>query len=172
MNRTFARLATALATVMVASISMVAGLAATAQAAPIAQAPAPTPSEDYRAVPSATYEARVLRSINQRRARHNLPRVRLDSCADRLAERWSAYLAANSLFKHQDLSPFYTRCDATYAAETIARGPVLPRRLVSLWMDSRTHRAIILNRSPRFVGVAAVLDSRGSWVVTADFMRR
>jgi uncharacterized protein YkwD len=62
------------------------------------------------------------------------------------------------------------RCDAYYAGETLARGSVGPRRVVTLWMHSPSHRAVLLNPRPRRIGVGATPDVYGRWVVAADFM--
>ena len=124
-----------------------------------------------RSMSPDTYEARVIANINRVRAAHGLPKVRQQRCTDTFAERWSKRLGANLEFFHQSLDPILSRCKAVYAGETLARGAVTPAEMVQLWMDSPGHRAILLSKHPRRIGVGAFLDSRGDWLVAADFTR-
>lgn len=118
-----------------------------------------------------TYEKRVQRLVNKRRANHDLPRLRMAACADNVAEDWSYYLAANDEFFHQSMSDVLDRCDARYAGETLGRGSMSPRKLVRMWMNSPGHRAILLSRKARRIGVGATPDASGRWVVAANFVR-
>ncbi len=118
-----------------------------------------------------TYEQQVQRLVNVRRANHGLPRLRLASCADASAERWSRYLAANHAFFHQSMSDLLERCNAVYAGETLGRGTMPPRMLVQMWMHSPGHRAILLSPKSRRIGVGATPDATGQWVVAANFLR-
>lgn len=118
-----------------------------------------------------TYEQQVQRLVNVRRANHGLPRLRLASCADASAERWSRYLAANHAFFHQSMSELLRRCNAVYAGETLGRGTMPPRMLVQMWMQSPGHRAILLSPKSRRIGIGATPDATGKWVVAANFLR-
>lgn len=125
-----------------------------------------------RAIDPEVYEKRVQRAINARRAKKDLAPVKANSCADTLAERWGKHLATNMEFYHQSLDPFFDRCEARYAGETLARGTITPKQLVRLWMESPSHKAILMSRHPNRVGIGAHLDSHGTWVVAADFIKR
>ncbi len=118
-----------------------------------------------------TYEKRVQRLVNKRRANHDLPRLRMAACADNVAEDWSYYLAANDEFFHQSMSDVLDRCDARYAGETLGRGAMTPRKLVRMWMQSPGHRAVLLSSKSRRIGVGATPDADGRWVVAANFIR-
>jgi uncharacterized protein YkwD len=152
----------AVVAVLASTVSVVSGTATSASALSVDQVRALTPDQ---------YETRVITWINRERVAHGLPKVSAQSCTDRYAERWSTYLGRNLEFFHQDLSPFFDRCHARYAGETLARGAVSPRQMVQLWMNSDGHRAILLSKTPRRIGVGAFLDSRGDWLVAADFTR-
>ncbi|HJR36919.1 MAG TPA: CAP domain-containing protein, partial [Nocardioidaceae bacterium] len=60
---------------------------------------------------------------------------------------------------------------AMYAGETLGRGAISPRRLVRMWMHSDGHRHVLLSRKSRRIGIGAVPDAYGRWVVAANFMR-
>jgi uncharacterized protein YkwD len=117
------------------------------------------------------YERKVRYWINQMRIKHGLPKVRQESCTDSVAERWSSYLARTLEFFHQDLGNVIDGCNARYAGETLAKGPIGPRGIVRAWMNSDGHRAILLSSKPKRIGVGAYADENGYWVVAADFSR-
>lgn len=119
-----------------------------------------------------TYEQRVQRLINQRRAAHGLRGLTLIYCADRTAERWSRHLASTNTFYHQSMTNVINSCDARYAGETLGRGTMKPRKLVRMWMNSPGHRAILLTPKARRIGIGATTDAFGRWVVAANFVRR
>jgi uncharacterized protein YkwD len=116
------------------------------------------------------YEQRVQRLVNKRRANHGLQSLRLSTCADGTAERWSRYLAANDEFFHQSMTNVLDTCEAQYAGETLGRGTMTPRKLVRMWMQSPGHRAVLLSSESRRIGVGATPDGSG-WVVAANFIR-
>jgi uncharacterized protein YkwD len=117
------------------------------------------------------YETGVQYWINRVRHEHALSRLRIATCTDEVAERWSAHLAKTNEFYHQSMYDLLDRCDAQYAGETLGRGGMTPRHLVQLWMESPPHRAVLLNGRSRRIGIGAELDAFGRWVVTANFMR-
>ena len=148
--------------VLASSFAVLGGTTASADAASLST---------IRGLSPDWYETRIIANINRERAAHGLPKVTAQSCTDQYAERWSRRLGASLEFFHQSLDPFFSTCHATYAGETLARGAVTPAEMVQLWMDSPGHRAILLSKNPRRIGVGAYLDSRGDWLVAADFTR-
>jgi len=158
---------------LVAAMLLVAGTgSAQALSAPDQLAVARTTNLDtLRAMDPEVYERRVQRLINKKREARGLRAVRLHSCTDVIAEDWGSYLAENLEFYHQDLGKFFNRCDATYAGETLARGAITPRHMVRLWMESDGHRRVLLSKYPNRIGLGAYQDSRGDWLVAADFTR-
>ena len=125
----------------------------------------------YPAMSTSTYEKDVQRWINVQRDKRGLRHLQLASCTDRVAERWGSYLAAHDAFYHQSMDAILKECRARYAGETLGRGAISPRRLVRMWMNSPSHRKILLSKQPRRVGIGAYPDVYGQWVVAADFMR-
>lgn len=119
---------------------------------------------------SDIFERRVHALVNQQREARGLPRLTFAACPDGSAERWARYLASRNLFYHQSMSTVLSRCNATYAGETLGRGTMTPRVLVQMWMRSPGHRAVLLSPKSRRLGVGAVRSGTG-WVVAANFVR-
>jgi len=130
-----------------------------------------TTSAGFPSISPDDYENRVQRWVNVVRRDHGLSRLRVQSCTDRLAERWNTHLADNDLFYHQSMEQALTQCNAQYAGETLGRGAITPKVLVQMWMDSPPHRAILMSTLARRIGVASQPDAYGRWVTTAEFMR-
>ena len=119
----------------------------------------------------STYESNVQKLINQRRANRGLRRLRLATCPEGTSKRWSQHLASTNSFYHQSMGRVLSRCDATYAGETLGRGTMSPRKLVRMWMASPGHRAVLMSKKPRRIGIGATKDASGRWVVAANFVR-
>ena len=153
---------------------------------PAAQATVPAgaaPAHSARSAPTAaaapvtlssdTYERRLQRWTNVQRRRHGLREVTLDGCADGYAERWTRHLVrTGGDLVHRDQSVVLRGCDATAAGEVLARGQVSPRRMVRMWMNSSGHRAILLSRTYRRIGLGAMRMRDGSWLATGNYLRR
>lgn len=149
-------------------------VAAPAAAAHVTAVPvtmASTRTGVFPALTTDTYESRVQYWVNRVRRDHGLGALRLAACPDHAAETWGRFLAQNDEFYHQSMQDLLTRCDATYAGETLARGAVGPHEIVRAWMHSPEHRAVLMSRYPRRIGIGAYPDDLGRWVVAADFMR-
>jgi uncharacterized protein YkwD len=117
------------------------------------------------------FEKKVQRLVNVRRERHDRRPLTLAPCTDKVANRWSTHLAATETLVHQSMRKVLRTCDAAYAGETIGSGDLTPTLLVTMWMQSPTHRKILLSASPRRIGVGARQSAGGEWFVTANFMR-
>lgn len=122
-------------------------------------------------ISASSYEASTVRRINEVRRAHHLQPLTFASCANRVASKWSAFLARTNGFYHQSMVRLLTVCHARYAGETLGMGTITPKKLVSMWMHSPPHRHILLSKSPRRIGIGATRNSRGQWVVAANFMR-
>ncbi len=162
-----------LATVLVTAVTTT-GVVAVAPSTASA-APAPTVLVASRAAsPSystAYYENAVHYWVNRVRHNHGLRSLRLASCTDAVAERWSVHLATTDTFYHQSMTRLLDKCNAYYAGETLGRGSITPRTLVNMWMHSAPHRKVLMSRSPSRIGIGATPNSRGEWVVAANFMK-
>jgi uncharacterized protein YkwD len=125
----------------------------------------------YPAMSTTSYERATLRAINGVRAAHHLRKLSLAGCPDRLANKWSAHLAATHTFYHRSMVRALHLCHARYAGETLGMGTMTPKKLVSMWMNSAPHRHILMSHNPRRIGIGATPDSTGQWVVAANFLR-
>jgi uncharacterized protein YkwD len=119
----------------------------------------------------ATYEQKVQYWVNVRRKKAGRPALKLARCADGTADRWAKHLATRNKFYHQDMKVVLRACDARYAGETLGKGAISPKYLVTLWMRSPGHKAILMSRSPRHIGIGSYVNGSGQWVTAANFVR-
>lgn len=133
-------------------------------------APAQAASSSVMTMSASTYESQVQYYVNQVRAARGMPKLRLESCTDGTAERWAKYLASSGEFYHQSMMNIINKCDAYYAGETLGRGAISPKTLVDMWMDSPPHKAVLLSKYARRIGVGAYV-SGGEWVTAANFTK-
>jgi uncharacterized protein YkwD len=115
-------------------------------------------------------EAAILRAMNSVRARHGLPRLRIDPALARAADAHSAAMLRSGVFSHGSVQTRlrrYTRKRAI--GETLAwMSRCNSRMVVSMWLRSAAHRRILLAREFRNVGVGK-RSSPARCMVTADF---
>lgn len=114
---------------------------------------------------------RMLRLLNKTRRSHDLPVFRLNRSLSTTAWRHSKRMAeANGIFHTNDMY----RLLRAYSPSTWGENVGMADRMVrvrKLWMRSPGHRANILRRAFRRVGVGAVM-ARGSVWVTVYFYGR
>jgi uncharacterized protein YkwD len=142
------------------------------------------------------YEKQLLTQVNKQRAKYGLAQVRLNVKLVASARAHSADMGARKYFEHDAPAPNaeawsarIVRCGYTRsgysswkAGENIAYGAGLyssPVLVVDSWMKSRAHRAVILTKTFREIGVGAFKteDGYGSidgvvWFFTLDLGRR
>jgi uncharacterized protein YkwD len=138
----------------------------------------------------ASIRAAILCLHNQIRAQHRLPRLRANRKLAKAAVGHSRHMVRGRYFDHTDpngvtfvqrvLSAGYVRRTQGWAlGENIAWGTgslATPRAIMNAWMKSPGHRANILRRSYREIGIGISLgvpSAGGSGAtVTADFGAR
>jgi uncharacterized protein YkwD len=120
-------------------------------------------------------ETSLLRAMNKARTSRGLHALRVDYRLERVARSHSADMLAHQYFAH---GSFFARLSSSGAAgpvygENLAWGPTSASWVVSQWLASPEHRANLLRRGFRRVGVGTLTGSfegsAGVWVVTADF---
>ena len=138
----------------------------------------------------STLESQLLGQINTLRARHGLRRLRLAPGLTAAAVQHSASMAQKGYFAHEsaDGSSFFKRIASYYPYRGYSRWSAGENILYStpdidsaaslrLWMNSPEHRANLLSRSWREIGLGAfhaasapgVYNGDAVTVVTADF---
>lgn len=135
-------------------------------------------------------EARVIAAVNAERTKRGLVPVKFNAKLTTAARYHSPDMAKRNLLTHvsscgwttgQRVRAFgYTAVGCTYykIGENVGRGYretiwTTPEGMVSLWMGSDAHRAVILTASFRDIGVGIRWNSTYTWrYFTADFGRR
>jgi uncharacterized protein YkwD len=108
--------------------------------------------------------ARVLRLVNDVRARHGLKRLDLNRKLSRYATRHSRRMSEQRrLFHSTDLGSRLRTYKASWWGENLAYGGKL-YPIVRAWMNSPSHRVNILNRRFRKTGIGVVRVGGRFWV--------
>lgn len=163
---------------MVALALLLPGLAVPASAAERYDAGA-TASAAAAAASAQPFRKALLRELNRARARHALPPVRADRRLHDGATAHSRDMARRNYFAHGQ----WTVRVAAASSSARSIGEVIGRttagspaseasRMVRAWLDSPAHRAVLLDRSFRRVGIgrATRADASGADALyTADF---
>jgi uncharacterized protein YkwD len=166
------------------------GFAPTNHAVYHAQAPRKAASVSVASVHLSALESQLLGQINLTRSRHGLRALRLSRALTAAADQHSQSMAQKGYFSHDSAngSSFFKRIASFYtyrgyghwsAGENLlySTPDIDPAGALRLWMNSPEHRANLLNRSWREIGLGAVHTSNAPGVyggdevtiVTADF---
>jgi uncharacterized protein YkwD len=142
--------------------ALVPGAAGTASGAPHARGQ----------TPAAIYQAAAFAATNVQRVAHGRVPVAGAGCLQRLAVWQAARMARQGEMFHQDLGPVLHQCGLSRAGENVAYGFSTGRSVVTDgWMHSSGHRANILERRYRLMGIGA-RKADGVWYVSQVFGRR
>jgi uncharacterized protein YkwD len=122
-------------------------------------------------------ERTVIRAINRARAAHGLRRLRANRRLARAADAHSRNMLRADFFAHGSFAQRVRRYVRLRSiGETIAMtSRCSGRTVVRMWLNSPGHRAVLLSRQFRRVGVGRRLGRLGSsraCLVTADFGSR
>ena len=126
-------------------------------------------------------ERTVFVLLNDIRREHNLPQFTFSTALRASAREHSADMLARHYFEHNSPNEAFDHrirrhLDSSLVGENIAWGTgryATPQGLVKLWMQSPTHRHIILMRGLHRVGlgvaIGAFAGSNDAAMATADF---
>lgn len=128
-------------------------------------------------------EKRVIRLINRNRMYWGLPKVHANRALQRSADFHSRDMLRGNFFAHSSSSglSFHKRVRRFKRAKRVGENlAYVPRRkrgaharqIVTMWINSPAHRAVLFNRSFRRIGVARRTGQLGrlrATVWTADF---
>ena len=154
-------------------LTLCAGLALMAEPHAAAKAPATQPAAKAQAQahtvqkPVATpvsyfpVEKEIVAKTNAERVRHGLAPLQLDQNLVQTARRHTWWMTRNRSMQHGNYP----------VAENIAMGQNSSGEVVRSWMNSSGHRANILNRGHRRIGVAAYTTPSGTTYWCQQFTR-
>jgi len=148
----------------------------------VAMSVLPAPGDADAAVKLDRTERSIIRKVNRIRAHHGLPRLFANRALSRSAEYHSADMLWANFFAHPSSNgdSMAKRVSAYRPSRTVGEvlawiahptGRGQAGRIVSMWMRSPTHRASLLTRKFRRIGVSrrsGVLGSKRVTVFTAD----
>jgi uncharacterized protein YkwD len=155
---------------------LLAALAVTLVAAPSASAVCASASATPATVAKRTVIRATLCTLNAERARHGLPRLKLNKKLSAAARRHARDMVRRGYFAHDSLGggsfvdrirrTGYLRGAGTWSVgENLAWGArdrAAPRAITQTWMESPGHRANILSPSFREVGIGLSLGAPGA----------
>ena len=129
------------------------------------------PAAPAHAVSSGTYESDVVEYANAERTKRHLAKVSASSCVNRYAEAQARRMARAKRIYHQDMMTILRACKLRMVGENVAAGFTSGKAVTAGWMGSPGHRANLLTRDYRLIGVGAVKASNGRWYVSEVFGR-
>ncbi len=110
----------------------------------------------------------MLAKVNAARARHDRKPLRVSAClSGKVAQPWARHLADIERLRHRNLQSVFTTCPKFHRlGENIASGYPTAAAVMRGWMHSEGHRANILNRRFKKIGlgVATSRDGTKYWV--------
>jgi uncharacterized protein YkwD len=109
------------------------------------------PAEQPTEVALFPVERQILQRTNAERERHGLPPLVVDARLVQTARKHAFWMASAHTLQHAHGA----------WAENIAQGQTSASHVVTCWMNSSGHRANILNRWHRRIGVAGFKSPRG-----------
>jgi uncharacterized protein YkwD len=130
---------------------------------------APAPAQ---ASPASDYATSAFKATNERRADHGRAQLSRGDCLQRYARQQATRMANQRRMYHQSLRPILRACGMRMVGENVAYGYPNGRAVVRGWMNSPGHRANILKREYRRMGLAARKGSDGRWYACQVFGRK
>ena len=118
------------------------------------------------------YQKQARVATNNQREAHDVVKLHSGKCVQRFARRQARRMANQQRMFHQDLRPVLNRCNLSGVGENVAYGYPTGRAVVRAWMRSEGHRANILNRGYRLLGLAMRRSDNGTPYAAQVFGRR
>lgn len=139
-------------------------IVASVNPAPGRPAPGPDPRGEPFHIPDPA-EAELARLINQVRAHYGLPPLSYSKALSRAAENHCRDMVQNRFVSHTGsggATPWHRITRAGYPArrygENVAAGLPHPQQVVRAWLQSPSHRKVLLSRNYREMGIGYVAD--------------
>ncbi|MBF4162336.1 CAP domain-containing protein [Nocardioides acrostichi] len=120
---------------------------------------------------ASTLQDGIRHRTNAVRAEADLVKLRKKRCVTRFAVRQARRMANQDSMFHQDLQKVLEACDLTLAGENVASGFTTADAVMKAWMNSPDHKANIMNKGYRLLGVGARKSDSGTWYFAQVFGR-
>lgn len=130
------------------------------------------PATPVQAQTVEKYQNQARAVTNNKRADHDLVKLRKGACVQRFARRHARRMANKEKMYHQDLGPIMSECNLSLVGENVAYGYPTGRAVVRAWMRSEGHRANILHRKFRILGLAMRKSDDGTPYAVQVFGRK
>lgn len=121
---------------------------------------------------AAGFQGAVRSQTNEVRSERDLPRLGKQACVQRFAARQARRMAKKEKMYHQDLGKVLESCSLSLAGENVAYGYSSAGAVMDAWMDSPSHRANIVKKRYRLLGVGARKSESGTWYLAQVFGRK
>ncbi len=118
------------------------------------------------------YQNQARAATNNKRQANDRATLKRGRCVQRFARKQAKRMANQDRMFHQDLGPILNQCDLSMVGENVAYGYDTGRKVVRAWMHSEGHRANILNRHYRLLGMAMRRADDGTPYAAQVFGRR
>lgn len=145
-------------------IGILLGILASLGLVPVGSAGATTPAGEYASA--------AVRATNDARSAHDRRELSVDDCLKRKARQQAQRMADQQRIFHQDPVVIQDHCGMNWAGENVAYHYDSGQAVVDAWMQSPEHRANLLSRHFRRMGIAARMGGDGNWYVSQVFGRR
>lgn len=121
---------------------------------------------------AVSYSTQAFKATNRQRFHNSHKRLKTSSCLTRYAQAQAVAMASSHTMYHQAMAPIQAGCKAGWVGENVAFGFPSGRQTVnSGWMHSPEHRANIMDRHYRQMGIAAAQATDGTWYISQVFGR-
>ena len=118
------------------------------------------------------YQNQARTATNNKREAHDRVKLSRGKCVQRFARKQARRMADQNRMFHQRMRPILNRCNLRAVGENVAYGYPTGRSVVREWMHSAGHRANILNRQYRLLGMAMRRSDNGTPYAAQVFGRR
>lgn len=119
------------------------------------------------------YAQSAFKATNVNRVEHGIDKVERHRCLRRLAVAQAKRMANREDIFHQDLGPVMTACGMRASGENVAVGFRTGKAAVNKgWMQSPTHKVVLLNPVYRHMGIGARKGDDDRWYVCQLFGRK
>ena len=121
---------------------------------------------------AAGFQGAVRSKTNEVRVDRDLAKLGKNACVQKFAVRQARRMAKKEKMYHQDLGAVLKGCSLSMAGENVAYGYTSADAVMKGWMGSPGHRANIVKKRYRLLGVGARKSESGTWYLAQVFGRK